>query len=380
MNERDPGRFSVRRWPDWSFWENRRRRVAPLVVNGLALLVLLPRITVISHGGHGTVRTAVALVAIGLYAGGYLWALWFAPSAPRRQRAAVVAALFAFGVTPALLFGSPAFLTDLTFAIGIGLMLLPLRYSLPLGFAAAAAQLGWMEAATGHVSWSQVATLGGVTAAVGTVFALTFTTGHLKAAREQIRRMAVDAERERVARELHDILGHNLSTMAVKLGLTRRILESAADADLALAEVRDLETLCHQSLSDVRATVSGYREVSLATELSGARLALRAAGVQAELPASVDEVEPELRGVFGYVVREAVTNVLRHSDAGRCRIRVGPGWVEVTDDGAVTGKPVAGHGLTGLAERLAEVSGRLEHGRGPRGGYRVFARAGALPA
>ncbi len=351
-----------------------------MVVNGLAALVLLPRVSLIVHGGHGAARTVVALAAIGLYVAGYLFALWFAPAAPRRQRAVFVAALFAFGATPALLFGSPDYLTDLTFAIAIGLMLLPLRYSLPLGFATAAAQLTWMLTTSGQVSWTQVGTLGGVTAAVGIVFALTFTTGHLKAARAQIRRMAVESERARVARELHDILGHNLSTMAVKLGLARRILETAADTGPALTEVRDLETLCHQSLADVRATVSGYREVSLATELSGARLALRAAGVQAELPASVDEVEPELRGVFGYVVREAVTNVLRHSDAGQCRIRVGPGWVEVTDDGTVTAEPTAGHGLTGLAERLAEVCGQLEHGRGPRGGYRVFARAEAVPA
>ncbi|MFJ1760087.1 sensor histidine kinase [Amycolatopsis sp. NPDC088138] len=375
MSERDPGRFSVRQWPDWSFWEDRRRRVAPFVVNGLTLLVLLPRVTMIVHGGNGAARTALALAAIGLYAATYLVALWSGPAAPRRQRAVIIAMLFAFGGAPSLLLGSPDYLTDLTFAIAIGLMLLPLRYSVPLGFATAAGQLVWMRAGTGHVNWTQVATLGGVTAAVGTVFALTFTSGHLKAARAQIRRMAVDAERERVARELHDILGHNLSTMAVKLGLARRILESGADAGPALAEVRDLETLCHQSLSDVRATVSGYREVTLATELSGARLALRAAGVQAELPLSADAVRPGLHGVFGYVVREAVTNVLRHSDAGQCRVRVGPAWVEVTDDGTVTGEPAAGHGLTGLAERLAAVSGHLEHGRAPRGGYRVFAEA-----
>ncbi|MFJ7218361.1 sensor histidine kinase [Amycolatopsis sp. NPDC098790] len=378
MSERDPGRFSVRQWPDWSFWEDRRRRVAPVVVNGLAVLVLIPRVTTIVH--EGTARAVLAIAAIAVYSAGYVFTLWFGPSAPRRQRAVLVTALFVLGVTPALLFGSPGYLTDLTFAIAIGLMLLPLRYSVPLGFATAAGQLAWMLAGTGQVSWSQVATLGGVTAAVGTVFALTFTTGHLEAARAQIRRMAVDSERERVARELHDILGHNLSTMAVKLGLARRILESAADTGPALAEVRDLETLCHQSLADVRATVSGYREVSLATELSGARLALRAAGVQTELPSSIDDVRPELRGVFGYVVREAVTNVLRHSDAGQCRVRVGPGWVEVTDDGTVVGEPAAGHGLTGLAERLAAVSGHLEHGRGPGGGYRVFARAEAVPA
>ncbi|UOZ03601.1 sensor histidine kinase [Amycolatopsis sp. WQ 127309] len=381
MSRRDPDRFSVRQWPDWSFWANRRSRVAPVVVNGLTLLVLIPRITLIGHGPYGPWRTGLALGAIAGYGAAYVFTLWSGPAAATRRRAAMVAAVFALGLAPALLLGSPGYLTDLTFAIAAGLMLLPLRWSVPLGFATAAVQLGWMRFGDGHVSWGQVATLGGLTAALGVVFALTFTIGHLKAAREQIRRMAVLRERERVGRELHDILGHNLSTMAVKLGLARRILESAADPDLALAEVRDLENLCHQSLSDVRATVSGYREVSLATELSGARLALRAAGVRAELPVSVDAVHPELNGVFGYVVREAVTNVLRHSDAGRCRVRVGPDWVEITDDGAVAAAAPAGHGLTGLAERLAAVSGVLEHGRGPRGGYRVFAAtAGTAPA
>ncbi|MGW4527707.1 sensor histidine kinase [Amycolatopsis sp. NPDC004378] len=347
------------------------------MVNGLALLVLVPRIVTIMGGTHGTARTVIALAATTCYGAGYIFALWAGPSAPPRQRAVIVAAVFTFGVTPALLFGSPEYLTDLTFAVASSLMLLPLCYSLPLGFATAASQLVWMRAGSGRVIWSQVAALGGVTAALGVVFALTFTAGHLKAARAQIRRMAVDQERERVARELHDILGHNLSTMAVKLGLARRILESAADTAPALAEVHDLEILCHQSLSDVRATVSGYRQVSLATELSGARLALRAAGIRADLPSSVEDVDPGLHSVFGYVVREAVTNVLRHSNARQCRIRLGSGWIEVTDDGTVTTEPTAGHGLTGLTERLAEVAGRLEHGRSTRGGYRVFAHAEA---
>jgi two-component system sensor histidine kinase DesK len=228
------------------------------------------------------------------------------------------------------------------------------------------------------VNWGLVATLAGVTTALGIVFALVFTIGQLRAAREQVRRLAVDRERERVARDLHDNLGHSLSTMTVKLGLTRRILESGGDPGPAVTEVGELEILCRQALSDVRATVSDYRTVSLTTEIAGARMALRAAGVRADLPATADAVRPELHGVFGYVVREAVTNVLRHSDAGHCRIRLGRDWVEITDDGPVAPGTVAGHGLTGLAERLDAVSGALEHGRAPGGGFRVLARGPVL--
>src|SRR6202012_1814570 len=130
---------------------------------------------------------------------------------------------------------------DLTYAIAAGLMLLPLRYSLLLGLVTVLAQIGWMQLADGRVNWALTATLVGVTAALGVVFALVFTIGQLRAARAQVRRLAVDQERERVARDLHDILGHSLSTMTVKLGLTRRILESGRDLGPAMTEVVELE-------------------------------------------------------------------------------------------------------------------------------------------
>jgi two-component system sensor histidine kinase DesK len=289
----------------------------------------------------------------------------------------LVCTVFVFGSVPALLLASPDYLTDMTYAIAIGLMLLPLRFSLSLGVAVVIGQLGWMWLGEGQVSWGQVAILVGVTAGLGIVFALTFTIGQLRAAREQIARMAVNQERERVARDLHDILGHSLTTMTVKLGLTRRILESTGDVDRAVGEIRGLESLSRQALSDVRATVSDYRTVSLAAEIAGAHVALSAAGVRAELPTATDDVASELQAVFGYVVREAVTNVLRHSDAQRCRIRIGRDWVEIADDGTVPTGAAAGHGLTGLAERLAAVSGTLEHGNAAGGGYRLVARGPA---
>lgn len=384
VREPDPDRFSARQWPDWSFWTDARSgassrhrgRVRSVVVNGLMMGFLAAWVVALSDGRYGPVRTGLVFAFLGCYALAYLVVLWFGPLALRRQRIAMVAAMFALGATPALILGSPEYLTGLTYAIAAGLMLLPLRFSLLLGFGTAAAQIAWMAIGDGRVSWGEVLTLVAVTAILGVVYALTFTIGHLKLAREQIRRMAVDQERQRVARDLHDVLGHSLSTMTLKLGLTRRILETSGDTRAALGEIRDLDDLCREALSDVRATVSDYRTVSLATEVAGARMALRAAGVHADLPAP-DAAAPELQGVFGYVVREAVTNVLRHSDAQRCTIRVGRDWLEVADDGTVPDGVVPGHGLTGLAERMAAVSGSLEHGRGPHGGFRVLARGPA---
>lgn len=385
VRERDPDEFSARQWPDWDFWRDgrggRRGRGTVVAITSLSSLFLIARIADIAGRADEPVKGPAIAFLLG-YCVSCLLGPWYGPLAPRKQRIVIVAVMCALGSAPALMLATPAYLTDLTYAIAVGLMVLPLRFSLPLGFAVAVGQIGWMQVRDGHVEWGPVATLVVVTAALGVVFALNFTIGHLRAARAQVRRMAVNQERERVARDLHDVLGHSLSTMTVKLSLTRRILESATDPAPALAEIRDLETLSRQTLSDVRATVSDYRAVSLANEIAGAGVALRAAGVLAELPAAADDVRSELQGVFGYVVREAVTNVLRHSNARACRVRLGLDWVEVIDDGAVSGPVDSGHGLTGLAERLASVSGTLEYGESPGGGFRVIARgpAGTSPA
>ncbi|MEV0845727.1 histidine kinase [Streptomyces sp. NPDC049954] len=384
---RDPDEFSVGQWPDWSFWKDQpdgggarnRGRVAVATAVSLASLTLIARAEDIAHGSGSPLLTSFAIGLVACYGVGCVLAAWYGPVARRRGRVAMVAVVFLLGAAPAVLLASPSHLTDLTYALAIGLMLLPLRRSLLLGLVTVLGQILWMSLARGEVAWVQVAVLVGVTAALGTVFALSFTIGHLRAAREQVRRLAVNEERARVARDMHDILGHSLSTMTVKLGLTRRILESSGDVALAVGQVTELENMARTALSDIRATVSDYRTLSLDSELAGARLALRAAGVRADLPAETDAVRGGLREVFGYVVREAVTNVLRHSDAEVCAVRVGPDWVEVVDNGSSSGGASAGNGLTGLAERLAAVSGTLEHGPAPGGGFRVVAR-GPAPA
>jgi len=149
----------------------------------------------------------------------------------------------------------------------------------------------------------------------------------------------------------------------------------------AAAELRDVEHLSRTALAEVRATVSGYRKASLPAELVGARVALAAAEIEADLPHAVDNVPAELQEPFAYVLREGVTNVIRHSGAGRCSVRLGDSWIEVRDDGAASGFSGVGHGLAGLAERLTQVGGSLEAGPCPDGGFRVLATVpAAVPA
>jgi two-component system sensor histidine kinase DesK len=135
----------------------------------------------------------------------------------------------------------------------------------------------------------------------------------LRQARDELAQTAVLAERDRIARDLHDILGHSLTAITVKAALARQLL--GRDPDQVRVEITDIERLARSALADVRATTSGIRERSLAGELAAARAVLTAAGITAVMPGAVDDVLPAGRELFAYVVKEAVTNVVRHSGA-----------------------------------------------------------------
>jgi two-component system, NarL family, sensor histidine kinase DesK len=150
--------------------------------------------------------------------------------------------------------------------------------------------------------------------------------------------------------------------ITVKAELANRMLD--LDPARARAELEDLERLSRDALSDVRRAVDGYRDLTLPGELARAREALRSADIAADLPNSTDEVPTELRELFAWTVREGVTNVIRHSGARTCRIRLAADRVEVCDDG--NGPPAgapseasAGHGLDGLRERAAALDAVL---------------------
>jgi len=200
--------------------------------------------------------------------------------------------------------------------------------------------------------------------------------GDLRAANREVARLAVAEERARVARDVHDVLGHSLTTVTLKLGLIRRLLETRpGEVERLIIEVGEAEQLSRQALSEVRATLSGYRSASLSAEVAGARAVLASAGITADLPRAVDNVLPEYQESFAYVLREGVTNVLRHSGATSCEVRLGESWLEVRDNGSAAGDAGAsrvnggGAGLTGLADRLAAIGGRIDAGPVPGGGF-----------
>jgi two-component system sensor histidine kinase DesK len=197
----------------------------------------------------------------------------------------------------------------------------------------------------------------------------------LRLAREEIVRLAVSEERLRFARDLHDLLGHSLSLIALKSELVGKLITAAPER--ALAENRDLEDAARAALREVRAAVAGYRQPTLAEELQSARQILAAAGIEYQLEGETVSVPATQEAVLSWAVREGVTNVIKHSRARHCTIRLtlddGTAAVEVTDDGDGPPASIAqgGSGLGGLAERAAALGGRCESGPRAGGGFQL---------
>jgi two-component system sensor histidine kinase DesK len=190
------------------------------------------------------------------------------------------------------------------------------------------------------------------------------TAARLRDSQAQVEQLIRIAERERIARDLHDLLGHTLSVIALKAELAGKLL--AASPERAAAEIRDVERITRDALREVRSAVAGYRSEGLPAELARARLALEAAGVRAEYLTMPLTLPPAAEAALALAVREAVTNLIRHAAAATCRItleRRGQSAVlEVADDGRGGAREGAGTG-TGLAamrDRLAGLGGQLE--------------------
>jgi two-component system sensor histidine kinase DesK len=190
----------------------------------------------------------------------------------------------------------------------------------------------------------------------------------LKQSQEEIRRLAASAERERIARDLHDLLGHTLTLITVKSELAARLTER--DMAGAAREIRQVERISRDALRHVREAVGGYRGGGLAAETVNARIALSAARIrlkECETGARLPEAHDRL---LALTLREAITNVVRHSGAHECRISLdcagGEAHLSVRDDGR--GGPIAeGNGLRGMRERLQSLGGRLAIESGPAG-------------
>jgi len=324
-------------------------------------------------------RVVLALGGAALFAGVFLWLLWtqrplwstfVEPSEVRKHRATVAfLALLAISLNLAL--GSEWRVLFFHVNVAAGIMLLTRdAYVAIAGLAAVTFGLGVV---------SGMAWLALPTAAIG-LWATAFVrqvgaVAELRSAREELARMAVNQERLRFARDLHDLLGHSLSLIALKSELAGRLLPD--EPERADAEVRDIEEVARQALGEVREAVAGYRSPALVEELDGAAEMLGAAGISCRLENRAGLLPKESEGVLAWAVREGTTNVIRHSRAENCRIvlarEAGKVYAEITDDGrGDTNEEAPGSGLSGLAERVADFEdGEFEAGPLQEGGFRL---------
>ncbi|NLW98288.1 MAG: sensor histidine kinase [Actinomycetales bacterium] len=194
------------------------------------------------------------------------------------------------------------------------------------------------------------------------------TQAQLRRADEEIERLAAIAERERIARDLHDLLGHTLSVIVLKAELASRLLP--ADHDRAAQEMREVEQTARTALGEVRTAVAGYRAKGLGAELVSSQRALTAAGVAVDANVNLPALPADHEAALALALREAVTNVLRHADAHRIRVRAhatrADVELEVTDDGRGTSGP-PGSGLTGMRERISALGGSVDLRTGSAG-------------
>ena len=206
---------------------------------------------------------------------------------------------------------------------------------------------------------------GGLPVGIGSVMdaRLRRSRQELMRKQEEVEHMATIAERERISRDLHDLLGHSLSLIALKAELARKLVHR--DAEACAREVGDIETSARQALAEVRAAVSGYRESGLASALASARASLAAAEVALEERVERFALGPAAENVVALALREAVTNVVRHAGARRCSVSLalehGVAVLRIADDGNARSEADIrhGNGLSGMRERAASVGGKL---------------------
>jgi len=201
-----------------------------------------------------------------------------------------------------------------------------------------------------------------------------FVSRQLRKANEEIERLTQLGERERIARDLHDLLGHTLTVIAVKSDIANRLF--SLDPELAHREIADVEATAREALREVRSAVTGYRAEGITAELSNVRSALTSSGVQLFTQVEDIALPAADRNALCFVIREAVTNILRHAHATECHIELSQdNSVRLTIDDNGSGKRGGdGNGIQGMRERLQQVNGLLSVDSSTLGGVRVIAQ------
>jgi two-component system sensor histidine kinase DesK len=333
-----------------------------------------------------TVTTLTELVGLVALGASYTVVTWagYEGAWPYRLRLSGVALVAALGLTLALAYG-PEWLLVLLYVGTCGTAVwAPAPRPTLLGLGVTEVAIVAIGVARQYDSSTVLADAFGTVLAVGVVYTMRRAdrlVEQLQATRQALAEAAVAQERLRFSRDLHDLLGHTLSLIVVKAEAVRRLV--AADPATAATQARDIEEVGRRALGEIRDAVAGYRDAGLQAEIAHARRILAAAGVALTVQAPAAELPTATDRLFGWVVREAATNVVRHSRARNCAISVGlePGQatVDIRDDGAQAA-PAGPHGfgLRGLAERLAAAGGCLHSGPCDEGGFRVTAQVPVL--
>ncbi|WP_328300633.1 sensor histidine kinase [Streptomyces sp. NBC_00435] len=367
--------------------ENRRQKIVKGLWIGLWLFYLSAPVTDLISGGHSLGARLLGGLGLVAFVAWYLILVFrTARQMDTRRVLFSVAVLAAQATVLSLALGREWLVLFVYVAISSGAALPGefSRWTVPGATALLTATALAVPDGKAYLAGLLIPSLMGGFAMVG-IRAMIRTTVELRQARATVAQLAANEERLRMARDLHDLLGHSLSLITLKSELAGRMLPDQPEA--AARQVADIEQVSRQALVDVREAVSGYRRPTLPGELAGARTALTAAGILADLPADCDAQFPEeIESALAWALREAVTNVVRHSGAKRCTVGLaarqtlaGPvAELTVTDDGSA-GSAVPGNGLTGLTERLEAVGGTLSAGpAGPHGrekaGFRLQAR------
>ena len=335
----------------------------------------------LNSGHHSPAATAAGWVALAAFTGVYLTLVFRNMGRPFSGRivGAFVVLLGTLAVVLTLTLGGAWIGLFVYVSVACGATL-PLRTAYwAIGLNGLAMVLVGLHA--GDFDWSLLLVVVLLGFAMTGVKQLVRTTIELRKARATVAQLAANEERLRLARDLHDLLGHSLSLITLKSELAGRMLPDHPDK--AAQQVADIEQVSRQALVDVREAVTGYRRPRLSAELAGTQVALTAAGVTAETPAEPDltGVPEESESALAWALREAVTNVVRHSGATRCTIELlrrqtldGPVLeLAVEDNGSGGPGDGPGNGLTGLTERLEKTGGTLEATR-VKHGFRLIAR------
>ncbi|MFZ0128294.1 MAG: histidine kinase [Candidatus Dormiibacterota bacterium] len=330
--------------------------------------------------GYSPARAIVAWICLVAFAATYLFAMWtcltLVPRVATGAQLLPLVALFVLGITLALLFRGQwsGVLVYCGVAAGWTLRwryLVPVLLALGVFMVVSGVLLGYAWADLGFITFLTVA-LGFTMLAFRRLIA---TVIELRTARAEVARLAIADERLRISRDVHDILGHSLSVIALKAQVARRLMHS--DPGAAAEAMGDVESVARDSLAEVRAMVTGYRQRSLADELQGARDVLDAAGIAFSVNRDSSVPPAPVDSLLAWTVREGVTNVLRHSRAHHCEISLessnGGFTVAIVDDGVGGVASAGGTGLHGLRERVGAAGGRLEAGPGDAGGFRLQA-------